>query len=527
LENPCKIVCFGDSITKAWAPLLEVALRNKFPDHQIDIVNLGVVSDTTAGAVRRLHSVLAERPDVVLIGFGMNDWRKDIDREKFRSNLSFLAEKLVAQSIRTVFLTINPGGRVFGEIAPEIVEYNENVMAIAKQCCCRVVDVFSAFTEKVFPVSKGLYDEIHPNELGDRVITEELLDIVPLDQTVIVWTFNGEHCFCNYECPYCYVPSEVNMGHAYPGAPEKWHEALKRSFGNQKLVFYFSFGEPMGGKGFYELIEMIGEEQRWGCHITTNLSLPLGRLLKTKLVRENRLHVNASFHPTQTSIVSFLERLLILRQHGIEPSIVYVMYPPQLAEFADYFEVFRQHGLFVHVRRFRGIYDGRPYPQSYTEEERRFVARYCDTLTVKYMLNDMEDKPEETASKLSYWKHPTRRLRPRAEAHAFRWNSSRIREHHCRFERDGNAPARRKPHVVLCPTGWVFQKWRWKCALPIRTCGLPGRTPSEDSRLASDGQLTMNTNLGKTKGRPKKLNQFGHRESKRILESPHALEARE
>jgi len=402
LENPCKIVCFGDSITKAWAPLLEVALRNKFPDHQIDIVNLGVVSDTTAGAVRRLHSVLAERPDVVLIGFGMNDWRKDIDREKFRSNLSFLAEKLVAQSIRTVFLTINPGGRVFGEIAPEIVEYNENVMAIAKQCCCRVVDVFSAFTEKVFPVSKGLYDEIHPNELGDRVITEELLDIVPLDQTVIVWTFNGEHCFCNYECPYCYVPSEVNMGHAYPGAPEKWHEALKRSFGNQKLVFYFSFGEPMGGKGFYELIEMIGEEQRWGCHITTNLSLPLGRLLKTKLVRENRLHVNASFHPTQTSIVSFLERLLILRQHGIEPSIVYVMYPPQLAEFADYFEVFRQHGLFVHVRRFRGIYDGRPYPQSYTEEERRFVARYCDTLTVKYMLNDMEDKPEETASKLSY-----------------------------------------------------------------------------------------------------------------------------
>jgi len=192
------------------------------------------------------------------------------------------------------------------------------------------------------------------------------------------------------------------MGHAYPGAPEKWHEALKRSFGNQKLVFYFSFGEPMGGKGFYDLIEMIGKEPRWGCHITTNLSLPLGRLLKTKLVRQNRLHVNASFHPTQTSIMSFLESLLILRQNGIEPSVVYVMYPPQLADFVDYFKVFSQYGFFVHVRRFRGIYDGRPYPQSYTEQERRFVARYCDTLTVKYMLNDMEDKPEETASKLSY-----------------------------------------------------------------------------------------------------------------------------
>jgi hypothetical protein len=40
------------------------------------------------------------------------------------------------------------------------------------------------------------------------------------------------------------------------------------------------------------------------------------------------------------------------------------------------------------VRRFRGWYKNKFYPDAYTEEERQFVAKYCDDATIKYMLND-------------------------------------------------------------------------------------------------------------------------------------------
>jgi len=401
MENPCRIVCFGDSITKAWVPIFKEEMKRRYPDYRIDVLNMGVVSDTTVQALHRIRYVLAENPDVVLVGFGMNDLRKGVDRATFKRNLSSIARQFHDRKIRSLFLTINPDYNSTGRTSKKISVYNQDIVEIAHHYGFRIIDIFSAFTERVTPVSRGLYDEIHPNDFGNGIIVKELLDIVPLSKTVIVWTFNGEYCFCNYKCPYCYVPPEVNTGHAYQGNPEKWHRALKTNFGNEKLVFYFSFGEPMASLGFYEILEMIGSESRWEAHITTNLSMPLDRLLRTRLLKENRFHLNASFHPTETDIAPFTEKLLSLRKHGTEASVIYVMYPTQIFPFIKYFSVFNKLGFFVHVRRFRGNYNGLKYPQAYTSEERQFITQFCDSLTVKYMLNDMECNPGETSQKLS------------------------------------------------------------------------------------------------------------------------------
>ncbi len=64
---------------------------------------------------------------------------------------------------------------------------------------------------------------------------------------------------------------------------------------------------------------MIGSEPNWSLRITSNISVwdDLNWLVNTRLAREGRLNINASFHPLSTSIEKFLLKILFLREHGI------------------------------------------------------------------------------------------------------------------------------------------------------------------------------------------------------------------
>jgi hypothetical protein len=169
------------------------------------------------------------------------------------------------------------------------------------------------------------------------------------------------------------------------------------------LIFYLAFGEPTLGEAFYDVVKMIESEPSWSLRITSNLSQDLERLLNTRLAKEGRLNINASFHPTQTKIEKFLKKLEILREHGIESPVVYVMWPPHFKRFEDDFKIFNSHNFLVHVRRFKGDYNGKHYPEAYTDSERQFVAKYCDDATIKYMLNEKPVFDRRTYSGLHFY----------------------------------------------------------------------------------------------------------------------------
>jgi hypothetical protein len=198
--------------------------------------------------------------------------------------------------------------------------------------------------------------------------------------------YNGNPSACNYHCPYCqYVKQK---GHHFNGTIEEWRNAFKNTFGNQHLIFYLAHGEPMLGKKFYDVLDMIGSEQNWEVRMTSNLSLPLNRLVKTQVVQDGRFNINGSFHPHMVKKEKFLEKLLFLRDHGIECPVVYVMYPPLFERFEEDFNFFTNDNFLVHVRRFRGQYNNKIYPEAYTEEEIQYIAKFCDDQTIKSMLFD-------------------------------------------------------------------------------------------------------------------------------------------
>ena len=95
-DSQLKIVCFGDSITgvyyhtggrRAYADMLEIALKRIYPEASITIVNSGGRNATMREALERIQTdVLAHEPDLVIVNFGMNDvvW---MPLEEFRANM--------------------------------------------------------------------------------------------------------------------------------------------------------------------------------------------------------------------------------------------------------------------------------------------------------------------------------------------------------------------------------------------------------------------------------------------------------
>jgi len=362
-------------------------MRSKYPNHTLEVVNAGVVSDTSVLGFDRVGGVLEYQPHVVLVGFGMNDWRKGVDRPEFRSALAAIVDQLLGAGIRVLLLTINPDwqGSVDGT-SPVIDRYNEEIIDLAREKKIRVIDVNAAWRRRFRPLSQGLDDEIHPSMSGIELIVDAVMTTLPRVSTTVVWQYNGHYGLCNYRCPYCYYPTKK---HYFRHTIEKWREGFLDLFGKQRVTFYLSYGEPTLGKNFYEVLDLIASEPQWDCIITTNLSAPLDRLCATRLVQDGRLQVNASFHPTQRATQSeFLAQLLMLREHAIEAPVVYVMYPEHLPNFRMHFRVFDRHGFFMHIRRFRGRYKGLDYPQAYSADERRLIASFMDRTSIRLMLTN-------------------------------------------------------------------------------------------------------------------------------------------
>jgi acyl-CoA thioesterase-1 len=404
MENPCKIIFFGDSITKRVGSEFGEKLKPDYPEVSIEILNAGVSGETSRDGLHRLDKLVTEKPQVVVIGFGMNDWRKGIDLQEFKKNLTQMIVAFQRIDARVILVTINPDYQGFMKGTSKIIdEYNCIIRDLARNNGIKIADVYSLWKRRFKNIRKGLRDEIHPNVSGYKLIQEALLHVIPQSHTLILWQYNGRECMCNYRCPYCYYSYSPKSKNYFWGNIDDWHTAFKQSFKNQRLIFYLAFGEPTLGEAFYEVVNMIESEPKWSLRITTNLSQDFERLMNTRLAKEGRLNINASFHPTQISIEKFLKQLQFLRNHGVESPVVYVMWPPHLKRFEADFKLFFRNNFLVHIRRFKGNFKGKHYPEAYTDSERQFIARFCDDATIKYMLNEKTVLDRQTYSGLHFF----------------------------------------------------------------------------------------------------------------------------
>lgn len=209
--QPGGIIMFGDSTTAerpgAVAKVYADRVREALPGigSTLSVHNAGVPSNTTRDARGRFaRDVLAHKPRVVVIQFGINDAAVDVWKQPpataprvpladYEQNLRWMVTTLRERQAKPVLMTTNPTrwtpklrelyGRppyrpqeADGFDAPLLARYNEAVRSLAAELAVPLVDVHHAFISK--DAETLLLDGLHPNDAGHQLIAELLVPIL-------------------------------------------------------------------------------------------------------------------------------------------------------------------------------------------------------------------------------------------------------------------------------------------------------------------------------------------------------------
>lgn len=186
-KEPVRIVCIGDSITgvyyhsggrRAYAEMLQLALQQLYPKAQLSVHNAGISGDTTTGGLKRLErDVLAHKPHLVTIMFGMNDL-VGTPVDTFKKNLHEMITHCLKSGAEVVLCTQNSIIETPQRPCARLAEFTQAIRDVAKEETLVVADCYAAF-EAVHAADAAewnllLSDTIHPNMAGHKLFAETL-----------------------------------------------------------------------------------------------------------------------------------------------------------------------------------------------------------------------------------------------------------------------------------------------------------------------------------------------------------------
>jgi lysophospholipase L1-like esterase len=182
--KPVRIVAFGDSITaggdatrpewifwRRWAD----HLQRKYPRARVTAVNGATGGDSTVQGLQRLQAkVIEAEPDLVLIGFGMNDHNvSGVPIPQFERNLKEMISRVRSQAGAEIVLFSafppNPKWKFGSHRMPAYAAATEKV---AREAACAFADVFNNWQN--LAARKKPEDLLgnninHPNDFGHGI----------------------------------------------------------------------------------------------------------------------------------------------------------------------------------------------------------------------------------------------------------------------------------------------------------------------------------------------------------------------
>ena len=177
------VVCFGDSLT-AYGPQ-----GSKYPDWlslllpDCFIINKGINGDTLIGGRARFEQdVLKERPDVVIIALGANDfWLQKRDISELKADLEDMVRRAKDAGIEVVIASCF-GGRDFWleenvEFGPERFGFAISVAKMEQEVCAKYSCFYVPNMQiDIKPNGKEPYwaDKWHPNKEGNKFVAKRI-----------------------------------------------------------------------------------------------------------------------------------------------------------------------------------------------------------------------------------------------------------------------------------------------------------------------------------------------------------------
>ena len=195
---PVRIVCFGDSITgvyyhtggrRAWCDMLGIALQQTYPQAKLELHNAGVSGNTTAAGLARIdRDVLAWKPHLVVVMFGMNDCAA-VKPSVFQGNLKTIVQRCRESGAAVVLCTPNsiyPDDKTRFANLPSCVDA---VRTLAAKLPVPMADCFLAYENlrASDPLAWKLLmsETIHPCMNGHRLFAQTIAETISGKKTVL------------------------------------------------------------------------------------------------------------------------------------------------------------------------------------------------------------------------------------------------------------------------------------------------------------------------------------------------------
>ena len=190
-ETAVRVVCFGDSITgvyyhtggrRAWCDMLGIAIGKIYPKAQIQMINAGISGHTTSQGLARMEKdVIAHKPQLVVVMFGMNDVVRT-EPKAFESNLRTIVTRARASGAVVVLCT--PNSVYPNETRPmaRLAEFADTVRDVAGDLSVRLADCFAAYEdvrrEDVTRWRLLMSETIHPGMNGHKLFAEVIAESI-------------------------------------------------------------------------------------------------------------------------------------------------------------------------------------------------------------------------------------------------------------------------------------------------------------------------------------------------------------
>ncbi|MHB9154491.1 MAG: radical SAM protein [Endomicrobiales bacterium] len=210
-----------------------------------------------------------------------------------------------------------------------------------------------------------------------------------MEKVHLVWDI---HYRCNFRCPYCWFDKkwaemdEHNRYLPFDDMVKIW-KRLHDLYGECHIMI--TGGEPSIYPNFIELVQELSQIHT--VKVTSQLSGDYYTFARK--IDPARVNLDMNFHPLESKLEPFIRKVLTLKNRGFKGGVCYLAYPPNMDKIDYYHKEFEKHGIGFALAAFWGEYNGKKYPESYSEAERKMMEPFLgDISRVQYHLEGKKTK---------------------------------------------------------------------------------------------------------------------------------------
>lgn len=188
------------------------------------------------------------------------------------------------------------------------------------------------------------------------------------DQDYDVWLHWDVTKRCNLDCEYCFGKITDPSVQVYSIDIER----LMSTLDNSGKTFRISFtgGEPTMIPNFFEVVKAVTKNH----YVSFNSNLITKNILRIAEVDPKKiLHIHASFHFTEliqkTLMGRFISNFKFLQKNGFNIYNEAVAFPSVIDQLESIKQLLSDSGIKIGFGPFYGKFDGKIYPESYSEKE--------------------------------------------------------------------------------------------------------------------------------------------------------------